>query len=70
VIDVTKRNMKRLASLSALGAGALGITAGTADASSIVLSGILDEKVGLSPGFHKQATFTGPDGVGAMLRAI
>ena len=70
MIDVTKRNLKRLASLSALGAGALGITTGTADASSIVFSGILDEKVGFSPGFHNRATFTGPNGVGGILRAI
>jgi hypothetical protein len=47
---IKRRNMKRLASLSALGAGVLGVRAGTAQASGIVYSGILDEQIGFCPG--------------------
>ena len=60
-----KPNRKRLAPLSALGAGAIGMTAGTAEASSIVYSGILDERVRY--GAFGSVTFAGPNGVGAAL---
>jgi hypothetical protein len=66
-VKIGKRNRRRLASLSALGAGALALNSGTAQAGSIVYSGTLDEQVGFSKGFLKEATFVGPDGAGAML---
>jgi len=65
-IKIGKPNLKRLATLSALGAGALGVTAGAAEASTIVYSGILDEKVGFGRGWGTKATIAGPDGVAAI----
>jgi hypothetical protein len=61
-MKIKKANIRRLASLSALGAGALGLS-GSAEASSIVYSGILDEKVGFG-----RVTFAGPGGAGGMLK--
>jgi len=55
--------LRRLASLSALGAGgALGLTAATIDASGIVYSGMVDEKVGYGSAYGTQATIAGPNG--------
>jgi len=68
-VKIKKANVRRLASLSALGAGALGMATGTAEASSIVYSGILDERVGFLTGFQSKATFAGPNGAGGMLVA-
>jgi hypothetical protein len=64
---IKKTNLKRLASLSALGAGALGASAGPAQASSIVYSGILDEQVGFG-GTRFNPTFAGPNGVGGIFK--
>jgi hypothetical protein len=65
---IKRANIKRLASLSALGAGALWMTAVTAEASSIVYSGVIDEKVGFGKGFARSATFAGPNGAAALLK--
>jgi hypothetical protein len=70
--NVRKSNLRRLASLSALSAGALGMTAGTADAATpdangIVYSGIVDEKVGFGAGYGGQATLVGPNGAAGVL---
>jgi len=66
-MKIKKANLKRLASLSALGAGALGIATGTAEASSIVFSGILNERIGFGKGFGRGATIGGPNGAGGQL---
>lgn len=66
-IKIRKTNLRRLASLSALGAGALGATAGTGEASTIVYSGIVDEKVGWGAGYGRRATIAGPNGVDGIL---
>jgi hypothetical protein len=60
-----RANVRRLASLSALGAGALGVAAGAAeagtpDAEGIVYSGIVDEKVGFGGGYGSGGTIFGP----------
>jgi hypothetical protein len=68
-VKIKKANLKRLASLSALGAGALGAASGTAQASSIVYSGILDDKVGFGNGFNSTARIAGPHGAYAILAA-
>ena len=65
-MKLKKTNIKRLVSLSAAGAGALGVAAGTANA-GIIYSGILDEKVGRGVGFGSQALISGPGGAGAVL---
>ena len=65
--------MRRLASLSALGAGALGVTAGAADASTIVYSGIVDENIGYGCGLGSdctKATIIGPGGVAGIIRGL
>ncbi len=49
-IKIRKGNIRRLASLSALGAGTLGMTTGTGEASTIVYSGILNDKIGFASG--------------------
>jgi hypothetical protein len=70
---IKKTNLRRLASLSALGAGALGVTAGAADASTIVYSGIVDEKIGYGCGLGTscaKATIMGPNGVAGIMRGI
>jgi hypothetical protein len=72
---IKKTNLKRLASLSALGAGALGVAAGTADAGTpaaegIVYSGIVDEKVGFGASYGAQATIVGPSSaVGRLVKS-
>jgi hypothetical protein len=66
-VKIGKPNLKRLASLSALGAGALGVTAGTANASTIVYSGIVDDNVGWGVGYGASAIIAGPNGAGAVL---
>jgi hypothetical protein len=70
-VKVKKSNMRRLASLSALGAGALGVAAGTAeagtpDAGGMVWSGVVDEKVGFAASYGIQATIGGPNGAAAV----
>jgi hypothetical protein len=72
-VKVKKANLRRLASLSALGAGALGVAAGTADAGTpdadgIVYSGIIDEKVGWVAGYGAMATIVGPNSAAGVLR--
>jgi hypothetical protein len=64
---IEKTNLRRLASLSALGAGALGVTAGAADASTIVYSGIVDEKIGFEPGYASKATMALPGGAAGVI---
>ncbi|MGA2589073.1 MAG: hypothetical protein ABSH32_04090 [Bryobacteraceae bacterium] len=71
-VKVKRTNLRRLASLSALGAGALGVAAstadaGTPDANGIVYSGIVDEKVGFGAGYGAQATILGPNGAAGLL---
>jgi hypothetical protein len=67
-MKISKKNMRHLASLSALGAGALGATAGPAEA-SIIYSGIIDAKVGFGPGSASEFTLAGPNGAGGVFRA-
>jgi hypothetical protein len=57
-VKIKKANLKRLASLSALGAGALGV-GGSAEASSIVYSGVLNEQIGFGPGYEAKDSFLG-----------
>ena len=64
---ISKANLSRLASLSALGAGTLAATVGTAEASSIVFSGPVNARVGSCPGCLGGFTMAGPDGVGGAL---
>jgi len=66
-MKITKANRKRLASLSALGAGALGAAGGTAEASSIVFSGPIDIHVGFCRGCRDLVTITGPNGAAGAL---
>jgi hypothetical protein len=61
-MKIKKANLKRLASLSALGAGALGGTVRTAEASSIVFSGPVGAQVGYCPGCLDGFLFPGPHG--------
>jgi len=58
-------NRKRLASLSALGAGALGVTAGPAQA-SIIYSGPVDAHIGFDDA--RRFTLAGPNGAGGVFR--
>jgi len=58
-------NRKRLASLSALGAGALGIAAGPANANDIVFSGVINVQVPLT---DFEYTMLGPNGAGGFLK--
>ncbi len=51
---IKKKSVARLASLSALGAGALGVAAGTAQASDIIYTPLSD-KVGFSGGYGSSA---------------
>jgi hypothetical protein len=67
---IKKANLRRLASLLALGTGALGLAAGTAEASSIVYSGVVDERVGWSPGLPGLAKFHFHNGIRAELYLI
>jgi|SRR5580658_2027637 len=64
-----RSNTKRLASLSALGAGALGIAAGPAHAGDVVFSGVINTKIGPPP---SSVTYTipgpGPGGAGGVLK--
>jgi hypothetical protein len=63
-MTLKKENLRRLASLSALGAGALG-TAGTADANDIVFSGVVNVDVPYSVSVY---TIPGPNGAGAIMK--
>jgi hypothetical protein len=65
-MKIKKPNMKRLASLSALGVGALGAIAGPAEA-GIIYSGTLDENIGFGPGYGTKATIAGPGGADGIL---
>jgi len=60
-IRIKKANLKRLASLSALGAGALG-AAGSAEASSIVFSGPVNAQIGSCPHCVSGFQIPGPGG--------
>ena len=60
-----RTNTKRLASLSALGAGALGLAAGPANANDIVFSGVINVNV---PYGDYQYTMLGPNGAGGVLK--
>jgi len=66
-LKIKKANMKRLASLSALGAGAVSANAGAAYASSIVYSGVLNEQLRFDRPFLNSGTFAGPNGPAASL---
>ena len=61
-MELKKENLRRLASLSALGAGALGATAGTASANDIVFSGVINAEA--------PYTMLGPNGAGAAFGII
>jgi hypothetical protein len=61
-VKIKKTNLKRLASLSALGAGALSVGAGSAEASSIVFSGPVNAQVGFCPHCLTQFNLLGPAG--------
>ena len=65
-IKLKKSSLKRLASLSALGAGALGFNAGTAEA-YVVYSGTINEKVGFGPGYGTHASIALPHGAALAL---
>jgi hypothetical protein len=60
-----RTNRKRLASLSALGAGVLGVAAGPANANDIVFSGVINVDVPYSVSTY---TIPGPDGAGGVLK--
>jgi len=66
-VNLRRGNLKRLASLSALGAGAFA-GAGAAEASSIVYSGTVDEHVGVTKGMRQPISFLGPGGAAGILR--
>lgn len=66
-IKLKKTNVKRLASLTALSAGTLGIAAGPAEAGDVFWSGIVDKKVGFDKGFGTRADIAGPHGAGGIL---
>jgi hypothetical protein len=68
-VRIKKANLKRLASLTALGAGVLGAATGTAEANSIVYSGILDKHIGFSPGSQSRTWMAGPNGARGELHA-
>ena len=55
-----RKALKKLASLSALGAGALAAGAENADASTIFYSGFMDQKVGFDTGSGYGAGYTAP----------
>jgi hypothetical protein len=60
-----RMNRKRLASLSALGAGALGVAACPANANDIVFSGVINVEV---PNSVNKYTMPGPDGAGGIFK--
>ena len=62
-----KKNVKRWASISALGAGAASGTIGTAEASGIVFSGPVNIAIGLCSGCQGAGTILGPNGAGGIL---
>jgi hypothetical protein len=68
-IKPKKLNLKRLASLTALGAGALGVNAGTAEA-YVVYSGIVKQKVGFGSGYGTHASIALPNGAGLAFRVF
>jgi hypothetical protein len=55
-MNLTKKNAARLASISALGAGALGVATGTAEAAIHYTA--VDDKVGFGAGYGASATLT------------
>jgi hypothetical protein len=63
-LKLKRANRKRLASLSALGAGALGAVAIPANANDIVFSGVINVDV---PYAVHQYTMAGPEGAGGMI---
>jgi len=66
-MKIKKRNMARLASISALGAGALGVTAGTAEASIVYTP--LNGNVGVSDGWGASFHATVPGGQFSIYRS-
>ena len=60
-----RTNTKRLASLTALGAGALGVAAGPAQANDIVFSGVINVQV---PWTASSYTIPGPNGAGGVVK--
>lgn len=60
-----RANRKRFASLSALGAGALGVAASPANANDIVFSGVINVVV---PNPVRSYTIPGPNGAGGVVR--
>jgi hypothetical protein len=64
---IKKRNIARLASLSAVGAGTLGVAAGTAHAGIVYT--LRSDKVGFSPGYGSNATVYLPGGASFLLAA-
>lgn len=62
-----RTNRKRLASLSALSAGALGVAAIPASANDIVFSGVIHAEVGYPYGKY---TMQGPEGAGAIIQVV
>ncbi len=68
MLDKLKRtNRKRLASLSALGAGTLGVAVCPANASDIVFSGVINVEV---PSPVYKYTMAGPNGAGGVIKSI
>ena len=63
-MQIQKKNVARLASLSALGAGALGVAAGTAQAGIVVPTLPVHANTGWSPGYH--SSFQTPVGIAAL----
>ena len=61
-MTLKKENLRRLASISALGAGALGATAGTANANDIIFSGVINV------GVYTSYAFLGPNGAGGVFK--
>lgn len=68
-IKVRKTNLKRLASLSALGAGVLGVNASTAQA-YVVYSGVVNQKVGFGSGYGSHAHIALPNGAGLVFKVF
>jgi hypothetical protein len=62
--SVSKANLRRLASLSALSVGALGLAPATAEASSIVYSGVLNDNLFFG------ANLSGPNGAGGKFENV
>ncbi len=69
-MKIKKQNLARLASISALGAGALGLTTGTAEAGIIYTSYTTPPQVGFSAGFGANYSLNLAPGEGLQLAAV